>query len=157
MNLTSILAHIKNMKDREGLVKIINAAESRSLLLSNLDRERRRKQLWTKVRALGLVKGDMVFVHAQPETRKKIVRENYTKPNGQLGWKKVERTSGLSGQHFILWGKPLTVMDIKTRNKEIVVRVPGSTIDHILSPFTCVSLKLSKEPSTEAFAKGLQE
>lgn len=147
MKLAAILAAIRRSKKRDDLKDILNAAEARDSKLSHIEGEKERARLWAKFDALGIQKGDMVFVHTAP------------KPHGKLNTASVIKSDGhyLSGQHAKLWAQPLTVREVKTRYKEIVVRVPGSTVDHRLSPFTCEKLKLSKEPSAAALAHGLQE
>lgn len=134
MKLAAILSAIRHSKTRDHLKQIINAAEARDSKLGNIEGEKERARLWAKFDALGIQKGDMVFIHTQPLHGK---------------------NSG--GQHHRLWAKPLTVREVLPRAKEIVVRVPGSTVDHRLSPFTCEKLKLSKEPSVAALAHSLHE
>jgi hypothetical protein len=74
-----------------------------------------------------LVKNDMVFIHVKPE-----------------------------GIHRNLWAQPLTIKEIRPRNKEVVVRSPTGRADHKLSVLTCERLKLSKVPTPEALANGLR-
>jgi hypothetical protein len=131
MNLDRILAYVRGMRDRDGLKAIINAAEARDSKLSSIDGERERARLWKRFEHLK--KGDMVFIHAKPRER------------------------NATSQHLKLWAKPLTVREVKVRVKEIVVRAPGSTVDHRLSPFTCDRLKLSTEVCPAALHAGLME
>lgn len=157
MTLTTILAAIRGMKNRDGLSQIIHAAEARDSKLSNIENDKERNRLWSKIEALDLKVGDMVFIHTEPKSVTKQVRERITKPNGKPGWRKVAQTFAPSGQHTKLWALPLTVHEVKPRAKEVVVRVPGSTVDHRLSPHTCERLKLSKEPTAAALSAGLKD
>jgi hypothetical protein len=127
LNLKQLLVRIRGMKDREGLRAIINAAEARDSLLSNIDGKIRRREMWAKVEKLGLKKGDMVFIHVPPI---KGINEK---------------------KHQNLWGRSLTVLAVKPRNKEIVVQITGLG-QTTLSPFECVSMKLSTTPTAEALA-----
>jgi len=132
MKLNTIITHIRSMRDRDGLEQIANAAEARALKLSNIEGKKERARLWKKVERLGLHAGDMVFIHVAPDAQS-------------------------SRQHAKLWGQPLTVREVRPRSKAVVVRAPGSTLDHSLSPFTCERLKLSKEPHPEALANALRK
>ena len=133
MNVASILKHILSMRDREGVKKIANAAEARDNKLGTIESERERSRLWEKFKHLKA--GDMVFIH-----------KDIKKDSGY---------EGISKQHTELWAKPLTVHEVKPRSKEIVVRVPGSAVDHRLSPFSADRMKLSLEPTKEALANSL--
>ena len=142
MNLKKLLIRIRGMKDRDGLSQIINAAEARDSILSNIEGKRTRNAMWEKVMKLGLKKGDTVFIHVG-------AREVGTKGQGST---KVFS----SKKHENLWGRPLTIKSIKPRNKEIEVQIMGLGQTK-LSPFECASLKLSTEPSAAALANSLQQ
>lgn len=140
MKVDAVIRYVRNMRDREGLDRLMNACESRSLLLSNLDGERRKAQLWEKFKHLQ--KGDMVFIHQGKTSAVKAgaAFDGFT-----------------SKAHRDLYGVPLTVKVVKHRIKEIVVRRPGSTQNYPLSPFQCASLKLSTTPTAEAFGHSLKD
>ncbi len=129
MKLDAILSHIDAMRDRDGLRRIIGAAEARDSKLGDIETERERARLWRKFEHLKA--GEMVFIHTDPE-----------------------RTN--SQRHKKLWGHALTIREVRPRLKEIIVRAPGSKVDHLLSSFTCAKLKLSKEPHPAAFANALR-
>src|SRR5207302_2307655 len=122
MKLAAILAAIRKSRRRDDLKDILNAAEARDSYLSHIEGEKERVRLWAKFNALGLRKGDMVFIHTP-------LKETKTKS----GFKSFQGTN----QHQKLWAKPLTVQAVLPRAKEIVVRAPGSAVDHRLSPHTC--------------------
>lgn len=139
MKPTKIITYIKTSRDRDNLQAIINAAEARDAILSNIEGKIRRKEMWKTVEKLGLKKGDTVFIHAGPTDK------SDARGNGGFTSKK----------HANLWAETLTVKGVKTRNKEIVVSV-NRIGDVVLSPFECASLKLSPLPTPEALAKALE-
>ena len=143
-----VLTYIRSAKSRVNIGAIINAAEARDSKLGNIESDKERGRLWVKVEKLGLKKGDMVFIHTEPRAP--------FGPRAKLKGGEMPNGGFISNQHRELYGKPLTVRDVKQRSKEVVVRAPGSVKDHVLSPHTCKKLKLSKEPSPEAFANGLK-
>lgn len=71
-------------------------------------------------------KGDSVFVHA--------------KPQGKNEW---------------LWGKQLTVIDVKPRAKLIKVRGDKRGVGVDLTPFMLDAYKVSLEPTAESFSNAL--
>ena len=143
MNLASILAAIRGSKKRTDLSSIIHAAENRDSKLSNIEGAKERARLWAKFEKQGIKVGDMVFIH----TEAKIV-ERKGKPVMQVY---------MGSKHKKIWGEPLTVTKIRPRLKDITVRVPGDTTDHILSAFTIDKFKLSLTPSAAALAAGLKK
>ena len=146
MNLTSILTAIRGSKKRDDLSKIMNAAEARDSKLSSIEGAKERARLWAKFLKQGIKVGDMVFIHTGPKidrgARKEIELPNMPEFMGST--------------HKSLWGKPITVKKIKTRQKEIVVRVPDSpSKDYKLSACNIDKFKLSLTPTTAALAHGL--
>lgn len=148
MNLKQLLTRIRGMKDRAALNQIIHAAENRDGKLSDIESAKERTRLWAKFLKQGIKVGDMVFVHTGPkltERKGKPVMESF-----------------MSSTHSSLWAKALTVREIKTRSKKIVVRSRGSTnvmsdLDTTLSAFTIDKYKLSLTPTAAALAAGLKK
>ena len=139
MKPQKIIAYIKSSRDRGNLQAIINAAEARDSILSNIEGKRTRAAMWEKVMKLGLKKGDMVFIHTGPNVSLKDTKGMFS-----------------SKKHQNLWGRPLTIKSIKPRKKEIEVKIMGLG-ECKLSPFECASLKLSTTPTAEALAHSLQK
>jgi aminoglycoside N3'-acetyltransferase len=131
MNVEKVLAYIARSRDIEGLRRIYKMAWERRNHLISLARKRRRDEAWEQVKAMNLKEGEMVFLHSHPE---KHAMRSYT----------------------FLWAKPLTVVEIRPRRKEVVVRAPGLRMTWALSPRACVLFGLSREPTPEALADSLR-
>jgi hypothetical protein len=137
MTKQQIIAAIRVMRDRETLSEIINAAEARDCHLSNLESEDRRKRAWSKLSHLK--KGDTVFIHKDPAANLACT------PGGKL-----PASVRIYGP---LWGKALTVAQVKPRAKEIVIsywdREGGGKVK--LTALVATDLKLSETPTASAF------
>lgn len=121
MTPKQIIAAIREMRDRDNLSAIINAAESRDCHLSNLESDERRKRAWSNFSHLK--KGNTVFIHKNP---------------------------GTNGPYVGMWGKQLRVKQVKMRAKELILDAPGHKTWK-LTALTALDLKLSETPTAEAF------
>lgn len=138
MTKDQIITHIRNMRDRDALSAIINAAEARDCALSNIESEERRKRAWSHFSHLR--KGDTVFIHKEPPEHR--VNAKGQKVPYKLHW---------------MWGKPLTVAEVRPRAKEIVVRGDRrGGVGEKLSALMALDLKLSEIPTATAFDNALQ-
>lgn len=131
MNVEKVLAYIARSRDIEGLRRIATKAKERRSHLLAAARKRKRKTDWEKVMALNLKQGDMVFLHVSP---KKMAMPHYD----------------------FLWARPLTVVKVKPKKKEVIVRPPRMNMTYALSPRACILLGMSREPTPEALAESLR-
>ena len=132
MKLKAVIDFISKMRDRDQVKAVISAAEDRECHLAGVEQVRGRNAAWDRLMSHGIKAGDTVFVHL-PKA-----------PQFEKGAR--------------LFGKPLRVVAVRPRKKEIVVSAPGFKGTDTLSALAAVNqYGISKEPTTEAFSWALLE
>ena len=125
--MSSVIQTIARMRSRDELAEIINAATARDLALANQQSARKSKRVMSRYE--GLKPGMQVYVHNVPRK--------------------------LGNHHKQLVGKPLTVLAVRPKKKEIEIRhtsVASKDSRVTLTWSVLDRLKVSTEPTPEALA-----
>jgi hypothetical protein len=149
MNVKSIVAHIKGMRERDGLDEIIKAAEARDSHLAQLEAEGRWRRAWSKFSHLK--PGSIVFLHAKPTGRNEAMFGVGLKVKKVLPRKKeiVVETIQPVRYHDLV-----PMKGASNRGKYLKPERFGY-FSETLTAMMCDSYKLSDEPTVAAFGNAV--